>query len=67
MTSENALRKHWLQVADESTQIKVVALLLRGNIRNTRKKKLPENLTLKDILTMKFRYYPMYHYTLKIW
>ena len=49
MTSEEALRKHWQQVADQSTQIREVALLLRENIMNAEKTLPPENITLKDI------------------
>ena len=37
MNSEEALRKHRQQVADQSTQIREVALLLRENIMNAEK------------------------------
>ena len=50
MTSEEALRKHRQQVADKSTQIREVALLLRESIMNAEKTLFPESLTLKDIL-----------------
>ena len=50
MTSEKALRKHRQQIADQSTQIREVALLLREGIMNAEKTPLPERLTLKDIL-----------------
>ena len=50
MTSEEGLRKHRQQVADQSTQIREVALLLRESIMNAEKTPLPESLTLKDIL-----------------
>ena len=50
MTSEEALRKHRQQVADQSTQIRDVALLLRESIINAENAPLPESLTLKDIL-----------------
>ena len=45
MTWEEALRKHRQQVADQSTQIREVALLLRESIMNTEKASLPESLT----------------------
>ena len=41
MTSEKALRKHRQQVADQSTQIREVALLLREGIMNAEKTPLP--------------------------
>ena len=50
MTLEEALRKHRQQVADQSTQIREAALLLRESIINAEKTPLPESLTLKDIL-----------------
>ena len=50
MTSEEALRKHRQQVAEQSNQIREVALLLRESIINAEKTPLPESLTLKDIL-----------------
>ena len=50
ITSEEALRKHRQQVADQATQIREVALLLRESIMNAEKTPLPESLTLKDIL-----------------
>ena len=50
MTSDGALRKHRQQVADQSTQIREVALLLRKSIMNAEKTPLSESLTLKDIL-----------------
>ena len=49
MTSKEALRKH-LQVADQSTQIKEVALLLREKALNAERTPLLESLTLKYIL-----------------
>ena len=49
MTSKEALRKH-LQVADQSTQIKEVALLLRGKALNVERTPVLESLTLKYIL-----------------
>ena len=50
MTSEEALRKHRQQVADQSNQIRDVAFLLRESIINAENAPLPESLTLKDIL-----------------
>ena len=50
MTSEEELRKHRQQVADQSTQIREVALLLRENIMNAEEAPLSESLTWKDIL-----------------
>ena len=50
MTSDGALRKYRQQVADQSTQIREVALLLRKSIMTAEKTPLPESLTLKDIL-----------------
>ena len=41
MTSEKALRKHRQQVADQSTQIREVTLLLREGIMNAEKTPLP--------------------------
>ena len=45
MTSEEGLRKHRQQVADQSTQIREVALLLRENIMNAEEAPLSESLT----------------------
>ena len=50
MTSEEGLRKHRQQVADQSTQIREVALLSRENIMNADEAPLSESLTWKDIL-----------------
>ena len=45
MTSGEGLRKHRQQVADQCTQIREAALLLRETIMNTEKTPLPESLT----------------------
>ena len=66
MTTEEALRKNWQQVADRSSQIREAALVLRGNVMNAEKAPFPENLTLKIFLKAKFKYRPMYHYSLNI-
>ena len=50
MTLEEALRKHRQLVADQSTQIREVAFLLRENIMNAETTPLLENSALKDIL-----------------
>ena len=45
MTSDKGLRKHRQQSADQSTQIREIALLLRENIMNAEKTPLPKSLT----------------------
>ena len=45
MTSDKGLRKYRQQSADQSTQIREIALLLRENIMNAEKTPLPKSLT----------------------